>query len=113
MSSAQLARHLGITKQSLHRIEKNERSGAVTVETLKRIADALFCDLDISFAPRVPLQTMVEERALKVAQKTVERTELHMGLEKQGTGCSFQKKRIREMADELVRTEDRRLWEDF
>ena len=113
MSSTQLAKRLDITKQSLNRIEKNELSGAVTVETLKRVAKVLDCDLRIAFVPRTSLLSTVEERALEVASKVIARTALHMSLEKQETDSSFQKKRIKELADELIRTGDRRLWEDL
>jgi predicted DNA-binding mobile mystery protein A len=113
MSSTQLAKRLGITKQSLGRIEKNEISGAVTIETLKRVANALDCDLHIALVPRTSLHSIIEKRALEVASKVVARTAIHMDLEKQGTDASFQQKRVKELADELIRTGDHRLWEEL
>jgi len=113
MSATQLASRLGITRQSFHRLEKNELSGAITLETLRKIADALSCDLNIALVPRTSLHSVIEARAREVAEKIIARTALHMDLEKQGTDSTFQKRRIKELADELVRTGDRRLWEEF
>jgi hypothetical protein len=47
------------------------------------------------------------------AREIVQRTNLHMSLEAQGTNSKFQEEQIREIAEDLVRTQDRRLWEDF
>jgi hypothetical protein len=46
-----------------------------------------------------------------VARKIVERTALHMELEKQGTDQDFKERQIQEIADELVRRSNRKLWE--
>lgn len=113
MSSTQLARRLGITKQSLNRIEKNELTGAVTLETLRRVAMALECNVQLALIPNKSLQNILEIRALEVASKIIERTNLHMELEKQETDKSFRQKRIKELADELIRTGDHRIWEDL
>ena len=113
MSAAQLAQRLGMTRQSLHRIEKNELSGAVSIETLRRVAEALSCDLSLTLVPKESLRSILEDRAVQVAARIIDRTELHMGLEEQGTGAAYRKKRIKDLAAELIRTGDHRLWEDL
>jgi predicted DNA-binding mobile mystery protein A len=112
MSASQLAKRLKIPRQNLHRIEQNEVTGHITVATLKKIADQLSCDLQITFIPKTSLQNIIEKRAMEVAQRTLQRTNLHMALEDQKTNENFLKNKIKELADDLIRTSDKRLWED-
>lgn len=113
LSASQLAKRLGLPRQNLSRIEKGEKDGSITVATLKKVADALSCDLHIVFVPRQPLQEIVNNRAREVAKKIIERTNIHMNLEKQGADQAFLEKSIQELAEELVRNSDKRLWEEI
>lgn len=112
MSSAQLARRLGITKPTMRKIEESERRGTITLSTLQRAANALGCEVKISLLPPDSLEGILRRRALETAEKILKRTSLHMNLEAQGTSPSFQKDQLKEMADDLIRNFDRRLWED-
>jgi predicted DNA-binding mobile mystery protein A len=112
MSSAQLARRLGITKPTMRKIEESERRGTITLSTLKRAANALGCEVKVSLLPPDSLEGILRRRALETAEKILKRTSLHMNLEAQGTSPSFQKEQMKETADDLIRNRDRRLWED-
>ena len=111
LSQASLAHKLGITPQSLVDIEKNEQSGKVSLQTLKRVADVLDCDVHYSIVPRKSLEQKVRDQALTAAKEIVGRTQLHMTLEDQRTNNKFQETRIKELAEELIRNNDKKIWE--
>jgi len=112
MSSTQLAKKLGITKQGLQNIEASERKGTISVSTLRRVAQVLGCEVKLTLLPQQSLEAMIRQRAYEKARKILERTALHMNLEDQGTSSAFQEDQLRETAEELIRNRDRSLWED-
>src|SRR5258708_6275127 len=52
MTTAQLARRLGVTKQRVGVLERAEAEGKLTLASLKRAAQALGCDLVYAIVPR-------------------------------------------------------------
>ncbi len=110
-SLTQLAKRLGVTKQTLRQLEESEKKGTITVRTLTRAAEALGCRVKMILVPERPLDELLKRQALEQASRIICRTELHMNLEKQGTDRSYQEQQVQELADELVRTLDRRLWD--
>lgn len=113
ISGVQLARKLGMTKQALKIIESSEKKGTISVGTLRKIADALDCDVKVALIPRCSLDALLKDRAYQVAERIVGRTALHMALEDQSTSNDFRKNQIQELAEELIRTGDRRIWDDW
>ena len=68
LSSGELGRRMGTVGSSVLRLEAAERDGRVRLDTLRRAADALNCDLVYALVPRRPLEEMVTGRArLKAA----------------------------------------------
>lgn len=111
MSAVQLAKRLGISRQAIASYEKDEEAGSITLSTLRKVAAALNCKVVVTFVPQRPLNKLVEDQAMKVAEDIVSTVDLHMKMEKQGTTLRFRKKQIRQLADELVRNADKRLWD--
>lgn len=111
ITQATLARKLGITAQSLVDIEKNEQSGKVSLQTLKRVAEVLDCEVLYSIVPRDTLEQKVQEQAFSAAKQIVERTSLHMSLENQDPSRKFKEQRIKELAEEMIRNNDKKIWE--
>ena len=68
MTTAQLAKRLGIAQPSAVGLEKAEASKAITLETLERAARALDCTLVYALVPREPLDTIVQQRASEKAR---------------------------------------------
>ena len=83
MTAAQLGRRLGVSQPRVAEIEKAEISGAITLESLRRAANALDCQLVYAFVPREPLETMVGVRAEVVARKRLGQIVHSMTLEAQ------------------------------
>lgn len=110
MSREQLATRLKITPQSLADIEAAEAEDRITLATLKRVAAALNADLRLAIVPALPLAEMLQKQARKVATEIVSETQASMALEAQGNSKDFVNQRIEELANELVRSGDRRIW---
>ena len=78
------------------RLEQSEAAGRIQLDTLRRTADALGCDLVYLLVPRRPLTTVVRERARQLAHAQIAAVEQNMRLEDQATGAT------REMEDQLT-----------
>lgn len=96
MSAATLAGRLGITAGAVTRLEQSEAADGIRLETLRRAADALGCDLVYLLVPRRPLTAVVRDRARELAHWQVAATEQTMRLEDQATG------KASEMEDRLT-----------
>lgn len=112
MSATQLAKRLEVTPQTVKDYEDAEEAGTISVATLKKIAEALGCEPHILLVPRESLKEMIQKQARKAATKIVNQADTQMKLEAHGTGKSFKKKQIQELAEEIARNMSRELWED-
>jgi predicted DNA-binding mobile mystery protein A len=100
VSSGELARRLGTSRQLPLQLEKSEAEDRITLKSLRALANALDCDLVYALVPRAnSMQELVEKRLRSEAQKHVLGVEHSMVLENQAVG------RI----DEAVEAETRRL----
>jgi predicted DNA-binding mobile mystery protein A len=100
VSSGELARRLGTSRQLPLQLEKSEAEDRITLRSLRSVANALDCDLVYAFVPRADsMQGLVEKRMRSEAQTHVLGVEHSMALEDQAVG------RI----DEAVEAETRRL----
>ena len=88
MSAAALAGRLGTTPGAVTRLEQSEAANRIRLETLRRAADALGCDLVYLLVPRRPLTAVVRDRARELAHWQVAATEQTMLLEHQATGTA-------------------------
>jgi predicted DNA-binding mobile mystery protein A len=106
MSAAVLATRLGITAGAVTRLEQSEAADRIQLDTLRRAADALGCDLVYLLVPRRPLTAVVRDRARELARLQAAAVEQTMRLEDQATG------RTTEMEDRLAQQllERGRLW---
>src|SRR5215472_591512 len=96
MSTAVLAERLGTTAGAVTRLEQSEAADRIRLETLRRAADALGCDLVYLLVPRRPLTAVVHERAREVARSQAAAIEQTMRLEDQAT------ERTAELEDQLA-----------
>lgn len=114
MSAAQMARWLDISKPTLARLEKNEASRAVTLKSLEKIARVMHCRLVYAFVPDPgfgSLEGILKDRARAVATRIVSATSHTMALEDQAISAPKHKAQVEDLAEELLRTMDKRLWE--
>jgi predicted DNA-binding mobile mystery protein A len=86
MSTAALAARLSITAGAVTRLEQSEAADRIRLDTLRRAADALGCDLVYLLVPRRPLTDVVQDRARELARSQVAAVEQTMLLENQAIG---------------------------
>lgn len=111
MTTRQLAARLGVSQSTLAALEKSEANDKITLQSLRKVADALDCDLQYTLVPRSPLKKRVEERAEFVAHNRVERIWHSMRLEEQAPTAKVDKKEISRIQKSLLDTNWKQLWE--
>ena len=108
MTTAQLARRLGIRQPSVVALEQSEAKGTIELATLRRVAEALDCTLVYALVPKKPLEDIVRDRARAFARRRLEPIEHSMLLENQTVAA----KDIEMQLDEIVRETNPRLFWD-
>ena len=111
MSAAQLARRLGVSRATVTQMERDEKTGAITLKRLERAAEALECTLGYVLVPKRPLGDLVRERAQAVASQLIGQVDQAMALEAQDTSADERARAIGNLAADLVRR-GRGLWRD-
>ena len=94
---------------SLKELERNERSGTITLQTLKRAAAAMDADFVYALIPRKPLRKVIRARAQELAQQQMAPIAKTMALEDQSLTKAELKQQIEELAVELE-SNPRKLW---
>jgi len=110
MTARQLSERLGVTQQSVARIEKEEIAGSVTIKTMRRIADSLDCVFVYGFVPRTSLEGTIEHQAQQVAARQLSKASQTMSLENQALSREENEKAISDMVNELIRTVPSKMW---
>lgn len=115
MSATQMARILEIAPPTLKKLETSESKQTIEIRTLQRLASALNCRLVYAIVPEPgfgSLEAILKKRAHNVAAKIVGRVSHTMALEAQSLTAEERNQQIEETADELIRTLDKRLWDE-
>jgi predicted DNA-binding mobile mystery protein A len=100
VSSAELARRMGTSRQLSLQQEKAEAEDRITLKSLRTLASALDCDLVYALVPKADsLKDLMNNRARVQAKKNVLGVEHTMALEDQAVGN----------LDEAIETETRRI----
>ena len=108
MTTAQLAKRLGVKQPSVVAIEQSEVKGAIELATLRRVAEALDCTLVYALVPNKPLEAAVRDRARLFAIRRRGPVEHSMLLEDQ----KVKGKDLEERLDEILRETNPRLFWD-
>jgi predicted DNA-binding mobile mystery protein A len=88
---------------SVKELERNERAGSITLDTLRRAADAIDADFVYAIVPRYKLRDTVAARAREVAQQRIAPVAKSMALEEQGLTKAQIDRQVDELATELER----------
>ena len=110
MSQANLARLSGVTQAHLAGIETGKVDPRVS--TLKRIFDAMFCNVVIEPQPRKPLDEVLRDKARGVALKRLGQSMGTMALENQAPGADVSKALLEQSTDEILSRKSERIWRD-
>jgi len=108
MTTAQLARRLGVKQPSVVAMEQSEAKGTIELATLRRVAEALGCTVIYALVPNKPLEAIVRDRARTFARRRRGPVEHSMLLEDQ----KVKDKDAEAWLDEIVRDINPRLFWD-
>jgi predicted DNA-binding mobile mystery protein A len=86
MSQAALAARMGVTASAVAALERSEAAGRAQLESLRRAAEAMECDLIYAFVPRNGLDATVRKAALAQLAPHLRSVSQTMALEDQATG---------------------------
>ena len=109
----QLAKRCGVHHSSILKIEKNEIQDKASIESLKKIANAMNCKLIYAIVPKKgynSLEEIINYQAKFFAHKLIKQVDHTMKLEAQGTSSKEIKKQTKKLAKELTDKMDSRIW---
>ena len=112
MTTAQLAKRLGISQPSVVGLEKAEAAKVITLETLERAARALDCTLVYALVPRKPLETILRERAREKARERLRTISHSMSLEDQHVHEEDEHEQLERLAQKLLEGPGSALWDE-
>lgn len=112
MSLNQLGKKLSITRQSAQAIEKRERDGSLTIQSMKTIAKALDMQFVYGFVPiDGSLQALIDRKSRELAIQIVMRASNNMRLEDQENSDKRIEKAIEERAGVIKNEMPKILWD--
>jgi len=101
MTLSTLGKATGSSPATVQQIEKREKSGKVTIETMRKIAAAMECEFVYAFVPRQELGDFLQTKATAKATRIVREADVHMTLEDQQVSEDI-KDRIDRIAEDLL-----------
>ena len=114
INTRQLAKRCGVQHSSILRIEKNETQNKVSIESLKKLASAMDCQLIYAIVPKTgynSLEEIINHQTQLLANKLMKQVDHTMRLEAQGTSSKEIQNQTRKLANELKDKMDPRIWE--
>lgn len=112
MSGAQLARRLGVTRARVSHAEKAETSGALTLNTMQEMAEAMNCKFVYSIIPNQDIETLIHRQAIEKATDIVRNASNHMALELQTISRGQMTDEISRLSKELLDRMPSDFWDD-
>ncbi len=112
MSKTQLAKRIDITRPSLDELESNELKETITLASMRKIANALGCDVHYILVPRKPLEQMIAERAMKKASTKLGRVNQSQALEASALDAASLSGAVVDLAKEYEVNRPADLWND-
>ena len=111
MPSAALAQRVGgVTDSAIRKLEAAEAEDAITLASLRRVAEAMDCELQYALVPRTSLKKMLLDRANTVASQQIARLAHSMALEDQKVKDSVTLAQKKQLVETLLSGSKRRLW---
>jgi predicted DNA-binding mobile mystery protein A len=112
MSLGQLARRVGVSRETIATLERSEARGTITLASLEKLARGLGCRLTYAIVPEGgSIEGLRRKRAMEVARKELERVSHSMRLEAQGLAPERERRQLERHVQELLAGSPRRLWE--
>jgi predicted DNA-binding mobile mystery protein A len=110
MSAAAFARRLGMSHSGVRKLEAAEASGVITLGSLRKLAQALDCELHYALVPRTSLTQQLHDRARTLAADRLRPISHSMALEDQAVKGPYDKLQIDATVKALLEGSRRELW---
>jgi predicted DNA-binding mobile mystery protein A len=110
MSAAAFARRLGMTPVGARKLESAEASDAITLASLRKLAEALDCELQYALVPRTSLGQYIKNRAETVARERLRPIAHSMALEDQAVQGPLTQLQLELTTQKLLDGSRRELW---
>jgi predicted DNA-binding mobile mystery protein A len=112
MSARQLGNKLNITRQGVQEMEKREKDGAITLQSLREVARALDMNFVYGFVPKDgSFEALIDRKARELATRIVTRTSQSMRLEDQENSPRRIEKAIEERTEAIRNEIPKTLWD--
>ena len=111
MSGAEVAVRMGVNRNAIYQAERNEREGAITINQMQKLANAMGGRFVYAIVPEGGVDEVIQAQARRKAESRIRRAGAHMALEKQSLSSVQTKQRIEALADELVRDMPPDFWD--
>jgi predicted DNA-binding mobile mystery protein A len=96
------ARRLGVTSASVADMERSEASGTITLNSLRKAAAAMDCDLVYAIVPRATLEDILKQHASEKARTLLGRVGHSMLLEAQAVEPSQARQQVEALVNNLL-----------
>jgi predicted DNA-binding mobile mystery protein A len=104
MTAEQLGGRIGVTQSTVQRLETSEASGTIQLNSLRRLAEGLNCELVYVLVPRDTLASTYDA----VARRELARVSHSMGLEDQAVDDQAEDERLSQFIAEAL--DPREIW---
>ncbi len=111
MSTAQLAKRVGIDQSRISRIENAEIDGDLKLSSLKKVAEGLNMKFVYGFVPNDSLENIVVQQAKKIAKKRMERVNKTMRLEEQELSIEEKAKAFDDLVQKILIDNPKDFWD--
>lgn len=108
MTAAQLGVRLGVSQPSVQKLERSEQEDTIQLSSLRRVAEALDCELVYVFVPRTPLEQTFDTAARAFARRELGAINHSMALEDQSVVDVDHDDRLRRFIEDEL--DPRELW---
>jgi predicted DNA-binding mobile mystery protein A len=108
MTAGQLGARMGVTQPTVQKLERSEQEGTIQLNSLRRVAEALDCELVYVFVPREPLERAYETAAREVARRELRAISHSMALEDQAVDDADEDDRLRRFIEDEL--DPREVW---
>ena len=110
MSQQVLARRAKVPQSMISKLEAGKVEPSIT--TLKKIFDALYCDVITVPIPRMDYDEILQEQATRLAKKRIGYLRGTMALEKQEPKSLMVKELIKEEEKQILNSPSVKMWEE-
>ena len=111
MSGRQLAERIDVKAPRITEMEKAEMHGNITMNSLRRAAEAMDCELIYAIVPKTSLDMSLRTQAEKTAKNNLRSVSHTMRLEDQGTTEKEDARQLARMVDDWIKDPPRWLWD--